>query len=87
MKRLRFRTRIAVTAVLAAVFAALPSVAPACSVCFGDPASPMVHGAKMGVIFLALTIYAVLFTMAGVVFYWARRAKALEREAAEPENA
>jgi heme/copper-type cytochrome/quinol oxidase subunit 2 len=87
MKTLRIRTPTLATAALLAVFAALPTAASACSVCFGDPASPMVKGAKMGVIFLAVTIYAVLFTMAGVVFYWIRRARALERENTEAETA
>lgn len=67
------------TLIIAAVGAlsALPTSGFACSVCFGDPASPLVQGAKNGVIFLAVVIYAVLFTMAGIAFYWYRRAKAL----------
>lgn len=57
----------------------------ACAVCFGDPSSPLVQGAKYGVLVLAAFIYAVLFTMAGIAFVWYRRAKALQ--AAEANQA
>jgi hypothetical protein len=75
---------------LAAAFVALMALSPerlyACSVCFGDPNSPLVQGAKYGVMFLAAIIYTVLFTMAGIVYFWYRRAKALEgAELTEPD--
>jgi hypothetical protein len=59
-------------------FLALPDRLHACAVCFGDPSSPLVQGAKYGVIVLASFIYVILFTMAGIAFVWYRRAKALE---------
>lgn len=80
-------TRI-LTAVATLGFAALPDRVLACAVCFGDPSSPLVQGAKYGVLVLAAFIYAVLFTMAGIAFVWYRRAKALElAEAASVESA
>lgn len=54
----------------------------ACAVCFGDPNSPMVNGAKMGVAFLLGVILLVLCAIVGVGFYWARRARLLRVEAA-----
>lgn len=66
---------------------AMPEKLHACAVCFGDPSSPLVQGAKYGVMFLAGVIYVLLFSMLGVVFYWFKRAQALEaQEAAEPET-
>ena len=59
---------------------ALPDKLYACAVCFGDPASPLVQGAKYGVMFLAGVIYVLLFAMLGVVFFWYKRAQALEAE-------
>ncbi len=49
----------------------------ACSVCFGDPNSSMVKGAKAGIIFLAIMIYGLLMGMGGVVAFWVYRAKKL----------
>jgi len=59
---------------------AIPDQLYACAVCFGDPASPLVQGAKYGVLFLAGVIYVLLFAMLGVVFFWFKRAQALEAE-------
>jgi hypothetical protein len=54
----------------------------ACSVCFGDPNSPIVHGAKAGV---AVLLGIVLFVVGGIVavaIYWIRRARLLKVQAA-----
>lgn len=65
---------------------ALPEKLHACAVCFGDVSSPLVQGAKYGVLFLAGVIYVLLFAMVGIVFYWFKRAQALEaKEEGEPE--
>ena len=56
--------------------------ASACSVCFGDPNSPMTHGAKAGVVVLLGVVVAVLGGILGVAFYWIRRAKLLQVQAA-----
>jgi hypothetical protein len=50
----------------------------ACPICFGDPASPMVHGAKMGVAFLLAVIVGMLVSIALIARSWARRARALD---------
>ena len=50
----------------------------ACAVCFGDPNSPMVHGALAGVWFLLGVVGFVLSSILGVTFYWIRRAKLVQ---------
>ena len=54
----------------------------ACSVCFGDPNSPIVHGAKAGVAVLRGIVGAVICGIAAVAIYWVRRARLLEVQAA-----
>ena len=54
----------------------------ACSVCFGDPNSPMTHGAKAGVAVLLGIVGAVLGGILAVAIYWTRRAKLLRVQAA-----
>jgi hypothetical protein len=51
------------------------NTALACSVCFGDPNSLLVKGAKSGILFLVVVIGCVLMSIAGVAFSWARKAK------------
>lgn len=58
----------------------------ACSVCFGDPNSDMVRGAKAGVLFLAAIIYLQLMLMGGVAATWIVRARRLRREEAQPAD-
>jgi hypothetical protein len=50
-------------------------VASACSVCFGDPSSGMVKGAKAGVLMLAVLVYVVLIGMAGTAGLWIVRSR------------
>ena len=50
----------------------------ACAVCFGDPNSPMVHGALAGVWFLLGVVGFVLSSIVGVTFYWIRRARLVQ---------
>ncbi len=59
----------------AGVVSVVANDASACAVCFGDPNSNMVQGAKAGVLFLAVVIYGVLFSMAGVAGLWAFKAR------------
>jgi len=54
----------------------------ACSVCFGDPNSLMVHGAKMAVAFLLGVTLFVLGGIVGVAYFWVRRARLLRVQAA-----
>lgn len=51
--------------------------AHACAVCFGDPNSEMVRGAKAGVIVLAAFAYFVVLVMVGFAGVWAYRARKL----------
>ncbi|MBI2095075.1 MAG: hypothetical protein HYT89_02785 [Candidatus Omnitrophica bacterium] len=48
----------------------------ACSVCFGDPSSPLRKGLFAGVLFLLLVVLTVLAAIAWTGFSWQRRAKA-----------
>jgi hypothetical protein len=50
----------------------------ACSVCFGDPNSPLSKGAIAGVVFMVGVVSVVLLTIAFTSFIWARRAKKLQ---------
>jgi hypothetical protein len=56
--------------------------ASACSVCFGDPNSPMVHAAKAGVAVLLGIVGVVVGAIVAVAIYWIRRARLLEVQAA-----
>ncbi len=49
----------------------------ACSVCFGNPHSPMSKGAIAGVFFLVTVVSFVLVFIATTAIVWARRAKKL----------
>ena len=50
-----------------------------CSVCFGDPASPMAKGALMGVLTLGGIITTVLVMIAGTGAFWLHRSIKLSR--------
>ena len=63
------------------MMAALLTVALACPVCWGDPNSELVIGAKAGVLFLLVIIVGVLFAIAMIARTWARRARALDAAA------
>ncbi len=62
-------------AVLASVLMWRP--AHACSVCFGDPNSPLVKGAAMGVLVLGGVIGFVLTGVAGTCLFWLHRSRRL----------
>ncbi|MBI1909181.1 MAG: hypothetical protein HYS22_03335 [Deltaproteobacteria bacterium] len=48
----------------------------ACTVCLGDPDSPLSKGAKMGVLVLVGVVLFVLGGISGVAFSWWRRSRA-----------
>lgn len=54
----------------------------ACSVCFGDPNSPLTHGAKAAVLFLVGVVVMVLCSIVGVAMFWMHRARLLQVQAA-----
>ncbi len=51
--------------------------AAACSVCFGDPDSPMSRGVVMGVMVLVGIIGFVLLGVAGTIAFWIHRSRRL----------
>ena len=53
----------------------------ACPMCFGGADSEQVHAAKAGVLVLLGFIVPLLVAIAFIARSWARRARALEREA------
>jgi hypothetical protein len=59
---------------LLCVLSLLPQHAAACSVCFGDPASPAARGLAMGVVALLGVVFVVLGGIAAFFIYLARRA-------------
>ena len=75
----RFLVLLLLTGILS--FASVP-VASACSVCFGDPNSSMVAGAKAGVAVLLGIVAIIVGAIVGIAFYWIRRAKLLQVQAA-----
>ena len=56
------------------------NLARACSVCIGNPASPMVKSANAGVLFLLVVISVVLSAIAGLFLFWAKRSRLLLKE-------
>jgi len=65
----------AVRTVLAALMLAVPRLALACPVCFGQSDSPLAQGVNMGVYFLLGVVVAVLAGFAAFFVYLARRAR------------
>ncbi len=49
----------------------------ACPICFGDPNSAQVHGARVGVLFLLAVVTCVLTAIGLVARSWAIRAREL----------
>jgi hypothetical protein len=61
---------------LAAISSA--QAAMACSVCYGDPNSPITKGVEAGVLVLLGVVGTVLFGLASLLLFWVRRAANLE---------
>ncbi len=66
---------------LAALIATTGVVRPAlgCTACFGDPDSPLTHGARQGILIMVVITYGLLFGLAlmfTVVVVRARRGRA-----------
>lgn len=59
----------------------------ACPLCFGDPSSDMVKGAKAGVVFLLLVVGGLLVAIASIARRWTLRARELDRAAAGTSGA
>jgi hypothetical protein len=67
-------------ALLASLMLAVPRLALACPVCFGQSDSPMAQGVNMGIYFLLAVVVGVLAAFASFFVYLARRAKAFAEE-------
>jgi hypothetical protein len=67
-------------ALLMALVLAVPRVALACPVCFGQSDSPMAQGVNMGIYFLLAVVAGVLAAFASFFIYLARRAKTFAPE-------
>lgn len=63
---------------------ALPDLARACSVCFGDPESPMAQGAVAGVYVMIGFIGFVLLMIASTGVFWLVRSRRLTPDSAFP---
>lgn len=57
-----------------------------CTVCYGDPASPLSKGAAMGVIVLGVAIAGVLAAFSGLFLYWMKRARRVEAQLEAARN-
>jgi hypothetical protein len=68
--------------VLAVLYVAMAQNTWACSVCFGDPNSPMTHGAIAGVAVLLGIVVGVMGGILAVAVFWNRRARLLRVQAA-----
>ena len=53
--------------IAAALFLAAPHAVQACPVCFGDPDSPLTHGARQGILTMLILTYSVLIGMFGML--------------------
>ena len=71
----RVRISLTILACLAVLLSAAPALA--CSVCYGDPNSAMVQGAKAGVLVLLGVVGVVLTGVASLLIFWMRRAARL----------
>lgn len=62
-------------ALFSALIVAVPRVALACPVCFGQSDSPMAKGVNMGIFFLLGVVVCVLAAFAAFFIYLARRSR------------
>jgi len=70
---------LGILAGLGALLCAQPALA--CSVCYGDPNSPLSQGAQAGVLVLLGVVGAVLTGLAALLIFWMRRAADLRTQA------
>ncbi|NJL28045.1 MAG: hypothetical protein HC897_09155 [Thermoanaerobaculia bacterium] len=67
--------------VLLAACAAVP--VGACPVCYGDTDSPMIRGAELSILFMAILTYALIFGGVALFIVLRRRARRLAQAPAE----
>src|SRR5687767_5914045 len=73
--RLRARALVRITGIAAILTIALPAVAAACPVCFGQSDSPAAQAVNTGILILLGVTMSVLVAFAAFFVYLARRAK------------
>ena len=61
------------TALATIVLLAIPKLALACPVCFGNPSSPQTRAAQTGILALLVVTVAMLASVAGFFFIYLRR--------------
>ena len=60
------------------IYSILPSITPACAVCYGDPESPMTAGLNSAIFLLLGVIGFILSIIFFTGIYFVRRAKRLD---------
>jgi hypothetical protein len=70
---------------LAALLSAEPALA--CSVCVGDPSSPLTHGVQAGMLALLGVTALVLTGLASLLLFWVRRAAQLRAQVGAAKEA
>ncbi len=71
------RPIVSLGALIAVVVLLCAQPALACSVCYGEPGSPMVMGIQAGVLVLLGVVGTVLAGLGSVIIFWVRRASRL----------
>lgn len=61
------------TGLVTFVLLAIPSLAMACPVCFGNPGSPQTRAVQAGILALLVVTVAMLASIAGFFFVYLRR--------------
>jgi len=69
---------IAFSLILSSLLFSASSPAWACSVCMGNPKSPLVQSANIGIVFLLMVVGGVLAGFGGLFLTWRSRAKKFE---------
>ncbi|HIG69638.1 MAG: hypothetical protein ABGX04_19450 [Myxococcales bacterium] len=82
--KLTVSTKLLVLTCIASMLSARPAIA--CSVCFGDPNSPMSQGVEAGILFLLGVLVIILLLMSSVLVFWIRRATRLADPAESRET-
>ena len=72
--------RILATATMVTLVMAVPRVLLACAVCYGAPDAAPTRGMNLGIITMLGVTGVVLGGFAGMIFYFARRARRLSAE-------
>lgn len=70
----------------AAAMWAAASPAAACSVCSGDPQSPLAQGAVKGVLVMLIITYVAVGGLLAMPIVWAVRARRLRRQQAQASS-